>query len=126
MPAQIPFQPSIPFANFTVSLSGIQYVIDQAWNPRDQALDANGVPTSDGAWYFDVSDEQGNPIRVGIKIVLGAILAQKTVDPRWPFGVFIAQDTSGQGKEAGLDDIGTRVVVWFYTAAEIAQIWGLA
>lgn len=114
MPARIPVQPSIPFQTFGAALGGVQFNFAFNWN---------GV---DGAWFMDVLDEQKNPIRIGVKVVLGCLLGQRCTDPAWPLGIFQAIDTSapiGQGVDAGLDDIGTRVIVLFFTAAEVVQLW---
>lgn len=106
MPEAIPVQPSI--ANYTVNvvLENRAYVLGMHWNSRD------------AAWYLDVLDEDSDPIRTGIKIVLDDALGRDCTDPRFPPGLITASDTSNDDREAGLDDMGTRVGLFYYTAEE--------
>lgn len=113
MPQQLPLVPSIPSYRVGTALGGTQYVLDVRWNARD------------AAWYMDVLAEDETPIRHGIKIVLGALLGRRTIDPAFPAGIMIATDLSGSGVDAGLDDLGTRVIVLFYDGAEILAAAGL-
>jgi hypothetical protein len=102
----LPLQPSIPNYRLGVALDGTQFVLDVRWNSRD------------GAWYLDLRDAQAVAIRVGIRVVLGAMLGRRSVDPRFPAGILFAADLGGKDQEAGLDDLGTRVQVYFFTFAE--------
>ncbi len=110
MPTQIPFI-SEEF-NYSVSTTLLDqtYIFDVHWNGRE------------GAWYFDLSDAEGVIIRAGIKIVLGALLGRRSVDSRFPAGTFIASDLSEEGVDATYTDLGTRVVVFFYSTEEILVI----
>lgn len=102
MAEKMDFVPSIPNSRFSTALSGTQYIIVQRWNARD------------GAWFFDLLAEDETPIAYGIKIVLGVLLGGRNVNDEFPLGVFEAHDLTGSGVEAGLDDLGTRVVVYYY------------
>jgi len=108
MPRLIPLTPSEPFYSFTTTLEDVDYLFDVRWNAID------------GAWYFDVSTVSEEPILPGIKIVLGASPGRLCIDPRFPPGAFFVVDTTGQGVDAGFDDIGTRVQLHYYTSAEVA------
>ena len=102
MPQTLPFVPSIAHYDFSTVLDGTPFKFEVRWNGRD------------GAWYMDLLDEEGVGIVAGVKIVLGALLGGRIVDQRFPRGVFQADDTSGEGREAAFDDLGTRVRVLFY------------
>lgn len=108
----LPLQPSNPSYRVGVTLAGVQYLLDMRWNARD------------AAHYMDILDETGDPIRTGIKVVLGTFLGQRSVDRQAPYGLLVAVDTSGQGVDAGIDDMGARVVVKFYGADDTELIWG--
>jgi hypothetical protein len=94
-----------PCQRFTVSWSGVQYVIDARYNVRMN----DGV----GGWTWDLTGPDGTRLLSGIPLVLG-------MDMLSPHGLgiggLLAVDTSGQDKEAGpdeADDLGERVkVVW--------------
>lgn len=103
----VPFEPSIPSYRFSTTLIGKTYTIDVHWNARDDA------------WYFDLLDSAGAPIVHGIKIVLGALLGGRCADERFPLGRFMACDTTDSGTEAKFDDLGTRVLVYFFSFDEI-------
>jgi hypothetical protein len=68
----------------------------------------------DGAWYFDLLLADETRVASGVKIVLSALLAGRRVGRDVPAGVMIASDLSGAGAEATLDDLGTRVLVYFF------------
>jgi hypothetical protein len=64
-------------------------------------------------------DVDETPIRRGIKIVLGAWLGNDCVDVDFPYGAFMAIDSTGEGREATLDDLGSRVDVLYFSRSEI-------
>jgi hypothetical protein len=99
---QLPLKPSIPFQKFSTTIDGTTYVFNLRWN------------TTDAAWYFDLLDQDENPIVSGVKIVLGVALGRRSSDARMPRGAFMASDLMNTGKDAGLDDLGTRVAVYYY------------
>ncbi len=109
MPQELPLEPSTPSYRVSTTLGGVPYVLDVRWNARDDA------------WYLDIRDEEALAIRVGIRVVLGVMLGRRCVDPRFPAGFIFAADTSNRGEEAGLDDLGARVKVYFFTFAEWAE-----
>ncbi len=104
---QLPFVPSIPNYRVATTLDGTQYVFDVRWNGRE------------GAWYFDIRTEDATLIRAGIKIVLGALLGGREASAEMPAGVFLASDLAGTGTDAGIDDLGARVCVYYYSAGEL-------
>jgi hypothetical protein len=107
MPNVLPLFPSIPNYRFGTALNSVQYLVDIRWNGRESAC------------YMDIFAEDESPIRRGMKIVLGTLLGGRSADPRFP-GVLIASDLSGEGRDAGLDDLGTRVAVYLYSEEDLA------
>lgn len=103
---QLPLLPSVAFQSFSTVLLTTTFIVNLRWNTRD------------AAWYFDLLDETESRIISGVKIVLGIPLARRSTDPRMPLGIFYAVDLSGENNEATFDDLGTRVVLYFYPAAE--------
>lgn len=109
MPAKLDIVPSVPAQRMRTN----SYVWDFRWNERA------------GAWFMDIFDENEDPIRVGVKVVLGTWLGRRCVDARFPPGAIVAVDTSGAGLDAGLDDLGTRVILLFYSGPEILAAAGV-
>ena len=110
MPNVLPFEPSVPDYRFNTTLDDIVYILDVRWNARV------------GAWFFDLLDEEENMIRAGIKIVLGTLLGLRSAHADFPTGKFIAIDLANTGLDAGFDDLGDRVNVYYYTAEEVDEL----
>lgn len=108
MPVILPFDSDDANYDFSTTLDGTLYAFDVHWNGR-----AN-------AWYIAVSDQFGNLIATGIKIVIGVVLGDTCTDPRFPAGALLAFDTANTLQDAGSNDLGTRVIVLYFSAAEIA------
>lgn len=119
----LPFRPSIGHYDFDTDIEDRTYIFDVQWNARDNVDPNTGVAR--GAWYFDVREQDGAAIALGIKIVLGTYLGRRLNHPLFRRGVLLAIDTAGgegRGRDAGFDDLGTRVIVKYYTTVEIDTI----
>lgn len=95
---------SDPAQTFTAQLGRVKYIFDLKFNSRS------------GVWTFDLFDASSKTaMLVSIPIVLG-------VDMLWPYnlgmGRLIAADTSNRSRDAGPDDLGTRVKVFWYSIEE--------
>lgn len=66
-----------------------------------------------GFWYMSILDPEGNPIRSGIKIVLGFPLLFRIATDGRPLGEMMAVDNENSGIEAGLEDLGSRVILLY-------------
>jgi hypothetical protein len=104
---QLPIIPSTFNSRVGTVIDGTPYILDIRWNGRD------------AAWYMDILAEDESPIRTGVKLVLGAFLGGRTVDPRFPFGALVASDLSGEGRDATFDDLGTRLRCYFINQADV-------
>jgi hypothetical protein len=120
MPSILPLVPSVGLYNFDTDIGDRSYRFDVRWNSRDNFDAAAGVAR--GAWYFEVSEIGVGRIACGVKIVLGTYLGRRVNHPLFREGVLVAVDTSGEGRDATFDDLGTRVVVKHYTSVEIDTI----
>lgn len=106
MPIQLQLEPSQAFYSFSTTLDGLDYLLNVRWNTRD------------AAWYFDLLTAEGESIRSGIKIVLGTFPGRRSASDLFPDGVFIVEDTARTSTDATFDDLGVRVLMYFYTSAE--------
>lgn len=106
----LPFVGSIANYDFTTTIGASTYTFTVSWNYREDS------------WYFDVDDANGSNLISSVKLCLGAFLGRTT--PASPFtdGVMIAVDTAathgGDAHEAGFDDLGTRVIIKYFEAAD--------
>ena len=86
-----------------------RYIFDLNWNERDES------------WYMSMSDDDGNPILSGAKIVLYSNLIGFVSDMATiPEGAIVAIDTADSDEEAGRYDLGDRVLVLYIPVSEIA------
>jgi len=107
MPVQLPIAPNVPFQEFRTTLAGVEYLFVFSWNGRASA------------WHFDLYDSDGDPIRLGVRAVLGTMPGRRSADIRFPRGALIVTDTSQEQLDATLEDFGTRVLMHFYTPEEL-------
>ena len=98
----------VTVSNTSVALTSgdVTYSVVHRWNARD------------ASWYLDVFDEDARPIACGLRVVLGAYLGGRIDHPLFRDGVLVAIDTSGAGREAAIDDLGTRVQLRYYEIRE--------
>lgn len=107
MPTQIPLVPGDPNYRLETTIDGVPYIMDMRWNSRD------------AAHYMDLYTEDETPIVLGLKLVLGVYLGRYINHTLFRNGAFVMVDTSGQRRDATLDDIGARVQLIRYTIPEI-------
>lgn len=105
---QLPIDSFAPSYQVATEILGVTYLFDVRWNSRAES------------WFVSIADENEDPIVSGIRLTLDAPLGRRCQDPRFPAGRIFASDLSGGGREATLDDLGTRVIVYFGTFAELA------
>ena len=110
MPVSLPIDASDPNYRVGITLHDTPYILDVRWNGRA------------GAWYFDMYDVTETAIRLGTKVVLGAFFLLRCTDTRKPSGALFAADLSGEGREATIDDLGSRVLIFHYTMEELQAV----
>lgn len=107
MPRLIPCRTDLNHYSLSVALDGVTYGLEFRWNVRE------------GSWYMFISDELGAPVLGGVKVVCRAPLAGRSVNPARPPGYFVAQDTDGSGASPGVDELGGRVRLLYFSPAEL-------
>lgn len=95
---------SFPAQSFTTQLGDKKFFFDVRFNSRSNT------------WTIDMLDDASREaVVIGLPIRLGVDL----LDPyNFPYGALVATDRTGQGKEAGPDDLGSRVAVFWVSADE--------
>lgn len=114
----LPIDPGVPWQEITTEIidadgSSATYIFEFKFN------------THDNSWYMNVSDANLQPIVQSIRIVLGIYLGRLALHPLFQQGILVAIDTSRSGKEAGLDDLGARVIIGRFTVQETIAGRGL-
>lgn len=106
----LPFDAESPYYTFSTTIENAEYRFNVRWNGRD------------AAWYFDILEYDGTPIVHGVKVVLGCYLGRHTNHTLFRQGVIVATDLSGSGRDATVDDLGSRVVVMRLTLDEVLSL----
>lgn len=106
MAQRVTLRTSVPAFRQRTSLDGVTFDLGLAWNERESA------------WYLSVADADGLKLRGGIRMALNTPLLRSVVDARRPAGELYLVDLDGTGVEAGLDDLGVRVLLMYITGAE--------
>ena len=91
---------------FSTTLDGSTYQFQFDFNGRD------------GFWYFMLLDANGVQL-CARKVVVGFPLIARFSNTALPPGSIYAVDTSGQQAEAGLTDLGTRVLLLYFPWADL-------
>lgn len=109
MPQILPLIPSEPHYEFETELDRRGYVFEVLWNERDQV------------WYLNsVAELDGTLIMCGVAIVLGAYLGRQFRHRLVSSGALIVSDAATSGIDAGLHELGKRVLVAHWTNFEVA------
>lgn len=106
---EIPLQPSIGAYRVSATLMGTPYWFDVRWD------------ATEAAWFFDIRELDETPIALGLKLVLGAFIGRHVPHVLFRRGVLAAYDSSGDQREAGFDDAGTRVVLKYIPGTDVLR-----
>lgn len=99
-----------PHYLFETELEGQNYNFELRWFERDTF------------WQFSILDNDRTPI-VARKLVLGAPILRRSTDSRLPPGDFVLFDTSGANSPPTINDLGTRVQLWYLDAETIESLF---
>lgn len=110
MPSFIPLRSDLAAFDLQVVLDGLTVTLDFRWNTR--AL----------AWWMTVLNDEADTVLVGNTRVTVDFPQNAYLTGREPPGLFIFVDTSGQGRDPGLTDLGNRVQLTYTSAEELAAL----
>lgn len=105
----LPVNGELPHHSFQVQLDGTTYGLEFRWNERA------------AGWFMSVYDSVGTLLLANRRLVLnwGLLARFKRWQPSLPPGDFVVFDTTQNGVEPGLTDLGTRVLVKYVEAKEL-------
>lgn len=106
----IPLVEGEPLPNFEAQyvLEAVTYTLRFRWNDRL------------GAWFMAILDADAETVRSqGIRVVINWPLNGYRSGKPLP-GQLMAFDSTGQDLDPQLNDLGTRVKIYYFTVAEIA------
>lgn len=90
-----------------------RYSVDLELDGTSRTLEFKFNP-ADGFWYLDLRNAANEPLVLGMRLALGKNKWKryKYMDGV-PKGSLDVVDVSGEGREAGADDLGVRVLVQY-------------
>lgn len=91
-------------------------LLDVRWNAGNARIGVGG------SWFLDVREVDETPIACGIRVVLGAFLGRRSSHPLFRDGVLVAYDTSKRGLEAGINDLGRRVILAYVPVEDLIAL----
>ncbi len=100
----------LPFSNdaaqvFTTQLGETKYIFDARYNDRS------------GVWTVDLYDDSSKAL---IAASLPLVIGQDLLEPyNFGIGSLLCVDTTSQGLDAGPDDLGDRVKVYWFSPDEV-------
>ncbi len=111
---EIPLTPDTPDFRQVASLDGAAFVLDFSFSARTNS------------WYVSVlqqrEDAEPTPIAEGVRLAVNyPVLAGIVFDGR-PRGELLPVDLTGQGLDPGYEDLGTRVLLYYYDAEEMTRV----
>lgn len=96
MAETIPTRTDLGRYQFTIALTDVVFSLRFVFNRRDDH------------WYFDVLDNEGTAVRLGVKVTPNFPLLRQVVQQGRPDGLLMAIDPQGN-LEPGLEDLGAQV-----------------
>lgn len=103
----IPFLPSIPEQELTVSTDQGLFILTARWNNLEEA------------WYLDVAETNLDPIATGLKAVLGVRMGRTCTHEFFQGCALFMYDLSGDDLEATFDDFGVRVIMVYLNPVDL-------
>lgn len=95
-----------PYYSFTLLLEDVTYELEFRWVERA------------AAWFMAISDAGGALLLASRRLVLGVPITMRFKNPALPPGDFYLYDSSGKDIEAGLYDLGSRVLLLYTEGAD--------
>lgn len=109
----MPTRTDAPHYDFQVDLEGTTFKLEFRWNTRAEG------------WFFRLLDVDDNQILGFERVVLDFPLTSRYRFEALPPGEFFAVDTTASQVEPGLDELGGRVLLLYYPAAELPPAFGV-
>lgn len=104
---EIPLDSTLTYYDEIIQLESLEYLFEFAWSDRDSAF------------YLNLYDQDGNPLAIGIKLLLNVDLLRRFPVATMPPGKLICVDAGSAGNGVDIaqpSDLGTRVFLEYITS----------
>ena len=107
MSVTIPLRNDLPYFSLQVSLDDVVYTLTFRWNDRLSA------------WFMDIGNEDTSvTYSSGLRVVVGYPMAANSAG-RLPPGALIFVDMQGTDADPGIDELGQRVQLLYFSVVEL-------
>ncbi len=121
MSLRIPTSTELSIYRQTTSLDGQDFIFRFLFNQRE------------AEWFFSLADGNDDAIVEGVKVIVQLPLLRLVTDPRQPPGIILALDTQATvtdfsalmkttARDPGLFELGERVILLYFTEAELESL----
>jgi hypothetical protein len=107
---ELPVRADLPDFTFKQELDGVVYTFNFRFNVRF------------GYWIWDLSDEVGNPILLGVPVMTDVDIASRFLMPEMPPGQFVVIDESGEQRNPDRTNFGGEVKMFYLDEAEFSEV----
>src|ERR1700733_326462 len=97
----VPVINTLPWYKFKITLSGVIFTLNMRYNGRM------------ARWMLDVLDPSGNPILMGMTVLIQRNLTGQYVPLPLPEGILFATDDTGQDTQATIYSFGSDHTLWY-------------
>lgn len=106
MSLRIPIEPGLTNFDFEIELDAVLFNFSVYWNDRESH------------WYFDLRNEDLEPLILGAKLVLNYDMLQDYNDVTFPAGaIYYIRETKDAIETA--DNLGIDYNIYYFTEAEL-------
>lgn len=96
---KIPVRSDLPAYEFSITLDEKIYNLNFSWNDRTSL------------WTMDILDENGVELLTGVQMLTNWDMIGRYRIKELPPRMFLCVDTAGEGKNPGIDDFGSRIIL---------------
>jgi len=101
-PYTMPARNDVPWYTFQITLSGSIFNLIFRFNTRNNR------------WFMDINDAVGNPVLLGVPLLVDTNLFGQYTSLNLPDGIMFPTDDTGTGIQPTLYSFGTECTLWYY------------
>lgn len=98
----MPLGNDVPWYDFTIGLSGVQYQLTIRFNSRMER------------WLMDIASAGGTPLLSSVPLLIGRnLIGRFAANAALPVGMFFVLDNTNSGAEPTRNSFGTTHTLWY-------------
>jgi hypothetical protein len=106
---KLPVRADLPAYEFEIELEGRVFFFSFNWNARI------------GKWFMTIKDQSQAVIVSGVKLLTGWPILERLKDTRLPLGTMFVIDSANEGKDPGVDELGSRHILMYRESTTVDE-----